>query len=99
MFRLREPVARELVEFKRRMKCIEPARARHFRVFQVHDHHRLPDVMIRLASRASKDFSIHSESVTMLKGSADIATDLEARCENILHNHYPSEDEDVFRAA
>lgn len=56
---------------------------------------RLPDVM-RLASRASKDFSIHS--VTMLKRSADIATDLEARCENVLRNRYPSEDEDVFRA-
>ncbi len=55
----------------------------------------LPDVM-RLASRASKDFSIHS--VTMLKRSADIATDLETRCENVLRNRYPSEDENVFRA-
>ncbi|KAF9478416.1 jumonji superfamily protein [Pholiota conissans] len=56
---------------------------------------RLSDVM-RLASRASKDFSIYS--VQLLKRSADIAADLEARCENVLRNRYPSEDEDVFKA-
>jgi len=56
---------------------------------------RLPDAM-RLASRASKDFSIHS--VQILKRSADIATDLEARCENVLRNRYPNTEEDVFKA-
>lgn len=56
---------------------------------------RLSDVM-RLASRASKDFSIYS--VQLLKRSADIAADLESRCENVLRNRYPSEDEDVFKA-
>lgn len=56
---------------------------------------RLPDVM-RLASRASKDFSIYS--VQLLKRSADIAADLESRCENVLRNRYPNTDEDVFQA-
>ncbi|KDR84060.1 hypothetical protein GALMADRAFT_219890 [Galerina marginata CBS 339.88] len=56
---------------------------------------RLPDVM-RLASRASKDFSIYS--VQLLKRSADIAADLESRCENVLRNRYPIGDEDVFQA-
>ncbi|KAF8914272.1 jumonji superfamily protein [Gymnopilus junonius] len=56
---------------------------------------RLPDVM-RLASRASKDFSIYS--VQLLKRSADIAADLESRCENVLRNRYPSTEEDVFQA-
>lgn len=56
---------------------------------------RLPDVM-RLSSRASKDFDIHS--VTVLKRSADIAADLESRCDNVLRNRYPGDDEDVFKA-
>ncbi|KAF9534118.1 jumonji superfamily protein [Crepidotus variabilis] len=56
---------------------------------------RIPDVM-RLASRASKDFSIYS--VQLLKRSADIAADLELRCENVLRNRYFNNDEDVFSA-
>ncbi|KAJ3507087.1 hypothetical protein NLJ89_g6503 [Agrocybe chaxingu] len=56
---------------------------------------RIQDVL-RLASRASKDFSIYS--VQLLKRSADIAQDLEGRCDNVLRNRYPSTDEDVFQA-
>ncbi|KAF4619159.1 hypothetical protein D9613_004962 [Agrocybe pediades] len=56
---------------------------------------RLPDVM-RLTSRASKDFSIYS--VDILKRSADIAADLEARCDSVLRNRYPNTEEDVFKA-
>jgi len=56
---------------------------------------RISDVM-RLASRASKDFSIYS--VQLLKRSADIAADLESRCETVLRNRYFSNEEDVFSA-
>ncbi|KAH9482356.1 Lysine-specific demethylase lid [Psilocybe cubensis] len=57
---------------------------------------RLPDVL-RLTSRASKDFNIYS--VQLLKRSADIASDLEARCESVLRNRYPiTPKEDVFEA-
>ena len=56
---------------------------------------RISDVT-RLAGRASKDFSIYS--VQLLKRSADIAADLESRCENVLRNRYFSNDEDVFLA-
>ncbi|PPR02653.1 hypothetical protein CVT24_002136 [Panaeolus cyanescens] len=50
---------------------------------------------VRLAARASKDFDIYS--VTLLRRSADIATDLETRCENVLRNRFsPAEGEDVF---
>jgi len=56
---------------------------------------RIQDVR-RMASRAAKDFSIYS--VQLLKRSADIAADLESRCENVLRNRYLSNDEDVFQA-
>ena len=54
---------------------------------------RIADV-VRLATRASKDFSIYS--VQLLRRSADIAADLENRCENVLRNRYFNPDEDVF---
>lgn len=54
---------------------------------------RLTDVL-RLASRAEKDFSI--SSIQLLKQTADIAADLETRCEQVLKNHYHSADEDIF---
>jgi histone demethylase JARID1 len=56
---------------------------------------RISDVM-RLAGRASKDFSIYS--VQLLKCSADIAADLESRCEGVLRNRYFNNEEDVFSA-
>ena len=56
---------------------------------------RLQDVM-RLSSRASKHYNIYS--VQLLKRSADIATDLEARCENVLRNRYPAGEENIFEA-
>lgn len=54
---------------------------------------RLTDVL-RLASRAEKDFSI--SSIQLLRQTADIATDLETRCEQVLKDHYHSADEDIF---
>ena len=57
---------------------------------------RISDV-IRLAGRASKDFSIYS--VQLLRRSAGIAADLELRCENVLRNrHFHNSEEDVFSA-
>jgi histone demethylase JARID1 len=56
---------------------------------------RLQDVT-RLSSRASKHYNIYS--VQLLKRSADIAADLESRCENVLRNRHPAGEEDVFEA-
>ncbi|KAF9006679.1 jumonji superfamily protein [Cyathus striatus] len=55
---------------------------------------RVQDVL-RLATRAEKDFSIGV--VQDLKKTAEIAVDLETRCEQVLRNKYHS-DEDVFEA-
>ncbi|KAF8265161.1 hypothetical protein EI94DRAFT_1736530 [Lactarius quietus] len=55
---------------------------------------RVQDVM-RLVTRAEKDFSI--PSVRQLKLSADFALDLESRCDQVLHDRYDnSEEEDIF---
>ena len=54
---------------------------------------RAQDVM-RLISRAEKDFSI--VSVLSLKNLANIARDLETRCDEVLRNKYDREGEDVF---
>ncbi|KAI9464290.1 jumonji superfamily protein [Russula earlei] len=55
---------------------------------------RVQDVM-RLVTRAEKDFSI--PSIRQLKLRADFALDLESRCDQVLHDRYDhSEDEDIF---
>lgn len=54
---------------------------------------RVQEVM-RLISRAEKDYSI--VSVISLKILADIAIDLDTRCDQVLRNRYPREEEDVF---
>jgi histone demethylase JARID1 len=54
---------------------------------------RVQEVM-RLVNRAEKDFSIIS--IQDLKRTADIAIDLETRCDQVLRNRYDSTDEDVF---
>ncbi len=55
---------------------------------------RVLDVM-RLATRAEKDFSI--PSIKQLKLRADFAHELESRCDQVLHDRFDhSEDEDIF---
>lgn len=54
---------------------------------------RVQDVM-RFVTRAEKDFSI--TSVQDLKAIAEIAADLETRCEQVLLNRYSPGDEDIF---
>ncbi|KAG5639694.1 hypothetical protein H0H81_005877 [Sphagnurus paluster] len=54
---------------------------------------RVQDVM-RMVNRAEKDFSI--PSVKDLKRTAEIAMDLETRCDHVLRNRYNPEKEDVF---
>ncbi|KAG6850616.1 hypothetical protein H0H93_010808 [Arthromyces matolae] len=55
---------------------------------------RVIDVL-RMVSRAEKDFSI--PSVMDLKRTAEIAKDLETRCDHVLRNTFvPADDEDLF---
>ena len=55
---------------------------------------RVQDVM-RLVTRAEKDFSI--PSIRQLKLRADFAFDLESRCDQVLHDRFDhNEDEDIF---
>ncbi|GLB34119.1 putative BRIGHT, ARID (A/T-rich interaction domain) domain contatining protein [Lyophyllum shimeji] len=54
---------------------------------------RVLDVM-RMVNRAEKDFSI--PSVKNLKRTAEIAMDLETRCDHVLRNRYHRDKEDVF---
>ena len=54
---------------------------------------RVQEVM-RLVSRAEKDFSI--VSIQDLKRTTEIAIDLETRCDQVLRNRYHSAEEDVF---
>ncbi|KAF5388435.1 hypothetical protein D9615_000674 [Tricholomella constricta] len=48
----------------------------------------------RMVNRAEKDFSI--PSIKELKRTAEIAMDLETRCDHVLRNRYHPEKEDVF---